>query len=44
MPQSAAGLLRFFEEEIKGVKIRAELIVILAAVMIAAVIIANIFF
>ncbi|MEN2974015.1 MAG: preprotein translocase subunit Sec61beta [Candidatus Caldarchaeales archaeon] len=44
MPQSAAGLLRFFEEEIKGIKIRAELILILAAVMIATVIIANLFF
>lgn len=44
MPQSAAGLLRFFEEEIKGIKIRAELILILAAIMIATVIIANLFF
>ena len=44
MPQSAAGLLRFFEEEIKGIKVRAELVLILAAMMIAIIIIANIFF
>jgi len=44
MPQSAAGLLRFFEEEIKGIKIRAELVLILAALMIAMIIVANILF
>lgn len=44
MPQSAAGLLRFFEEEIKGIKIRAELVLILAGMMIALIIIANILF
>ncbi|MCL7383391.1 MAG: preprotein translocase subunit Sec61beta [Thaumarchaeota archaeon] len=44
MPQSAAGLLRFFEEEIKGIKIRAELVLIIAALMIAMIIIANILF
>jgi len=44
MPQSAAGLLRFFEEEIKGIKIKAELVLILTSLMIVMVIIANIFF
>jgi len=44
MPQSAAGLLRFFEEDIKGLKIKPEVVLILAALMIALVIIANIFF
>jgi len=43
MPQSAAGLLRFFEEESMGVKIRPELILILAGAMIAFVIILNTF-
>lgn len=44
MPQSAAGLLRFFEEEAKGIKIRPEVILIIAASMIAAIILANTFF
>lgn len=44
MPQSAAGLLRFFEEEAKGIKVRPEVILIIAAAMIAAVIISNTIF
>ena len=35
MPASGAGLLRFFEEESKGIKIRPEAVVIGAAVLIA---------
>jgi len=41
MPASAAGLLRFFEEESKGFKIRPEIILILAGIMIALMVIAN---
>ena len=41
MPASAAGLLRFFEEESRGFKIRPEIILILAGIMIALTVIAN---
>jgi len=41
MPASAAGLLRFFEEESKGFKIRPEIILILAGILIALTVIAN---
>ena len=44
MPASAAGLLRFFEEESKGFKIRPEIILILAGILIALTVIANKFF
>jgi preprotein translocase subunit Sec61beta len=38
MPASAAGLLRFFEDETEGVKIRPELVVIAAvALMVVSV-------
>lgn len=33
MPASSAGLLRFFEDETQGIKIRPEIVVILAAVL-----------
>lgn len=41
LPASAAGLLRFFEEEAKGIKIRPEIILILAGLLIAITIIMN---
>jgi len=41
MPASAAGLLRFFEEESRGFKIRPEAILILAGALIALTIIMN---
>jgi len=44
MPASAAGLLRFFEEEAKGVKVRPEIILILAGLLIALTMIMNKFF
>jgi len=34
MPASSAGLLRFFEDETQGIKIRPEYVVILAAALI----------
>ncbi|MFQ6086707.1 MAG: preprotein translocase subunit Sec61beta [Candidatus Bathyarchaeia archaeon] len=43
MPSASAGLLRFFEEETKGIKVRPELIVALAAALIMTVILARIF-
>ena len=44
MPASAAGLLRFFEEEAKGIKVRPEIILILAGLLIALTMIMNKFF
>ncbi|MFQ6074454.1 MAG: preprotein translocase subunit Sec61beta [Candidatus Bathyarchaeia archaeon] len=43
MPSASAGLLRFFEEETKGIKVRPELVVALAVTLIMAVILARIF-
>ena len=44
MPAASAGLLRFFEEETEGIKIRPELLVILAIVVIIGSVLANMFF
>ncbi len=44
LPASAAGLLRFFEEESKGIKIRPEVVIIVGAMLIVLVTIARIFF
>ena len=43
MPAASAGLLRFFEEETEGIKIRPELLVILAIVVIIGSVLANMF-
>jgi preprotein translocase subunit Sec61beta len=37
MPAASAGLLRFFEEETEGIKVRPELLVMLAIVLIVVV-------
>jgi preprotein translocase subunit Sec61beta len=44
MPAASAGLLRFFEEETEGIKIRPELLVVLAVIVIISSVIANVFF
>lgn len=44
MPAASAGLLRFFEEETEGIKIRPELLVVLAIVVIIGSVLANMFF
>lgn len=44
MPAASAGLLRFFEEETEGIKIRPEFLVILAIVVIIGSVLANMFF
>jgi preprotein translocase subunit Sec61beta len=44
MPAASAGLLRFFEEETEGVKIRPELLVVLAITLIVISVAAKIFF
>jgi preprotein translocase subunit Sec61beta len=41
MPAASAGLLRFFEEETAGIKLRPEIIIILAIVLIAVSLIAH---
>lgn len=44
MPAASAGLLRFFEEETEGVKVRPELLVGLAIALIIICALANAFF
>jgi preprotein translocase subunit Sec61beta len=43
MPAASAGLLRFFEEETEGVKIRPELLMGMAVVLIVVSVLAKIF-
>ena len=42
MPAASAGLLRFFEEETKGIKIRPEVLLIMAITLIALSILAYV--
>ncbi len=44
MPAGSAGLLRFFEEETEGIKIRPELLVALAVTLIVVSVLAKVFF
>ena len=44
MPAQGAGLLRFFEEDTRGVKVRPELAVIMAIALIVGSILATVFF
>jgi len=44
MPAASAGLLRFFEEETQGIKIRPELVVVLTVALILAALLAQAFF
>jgi preprotein translocase subunit Sec61beta len=44
MPAASAGLLRFFEEETEGVKIRPELLIVFAVSLIVISILAKVFF
>ncbi len=44
MPATTAGLLRFFEEEGKGLKLRPEIVVVIATALIVSVIIAHVGF
>lgn len=41
MPAASAGLLRFFEEETSGIKLRPEIIIIMAIALIAVSLIAH---
>jgi preprotein translocase subunit Sec61beta len=44
MPAASAGLLRFFEEETEGVKIRPEVLMVLAITLVVVSVLAKIFF
>jgi len=44
MPAASAGLLRFFEEETEGIKVRPELLVGLSVTLIVVSVVAKIFF
>jgi preprotein translocase subunit Sec61beta len=44
MPQSSAGLMRFFQDETNGVKIPPEFVIGASVILIVAVIAARIFF
>lgn len=44
MPAASAGLLRFFEEETEGVKVRPEILVVFAISLIVVCALARIFF
>lgn len=44
MPAASAGLLRFFEEETEGVKLRPEIVVALAIALIVLCVLAQLGF
>jgi len=44
MPAASAGLLRFFEEETEGIKVRPEILVGLAIALMVICVLANVFF
>jgi len=44
MPAASAGLLRFFEEETEGIKVRPEILVVLAISLIVIAALAHKFF
>jgi preprotein translocase subunit Sec61beta len=43
MPAASAGLLRFFEEETEGVKVRPEMLVGLAIMLVVVLVLAHVF-
>ena len=44
MPAGSAGLLRFFEEETHGIRIKPELVVVFGVTLIVVCILAKFFF
>jgi preprotein translocase subunit Sec61beta len=44
MPAASAGLLRFFEEETEGIKMRPELLIVFSVGLIIVCCMAHIFF
>ena len=43
MPAASAGLLRFFEEETEGIKIRPEFLIVFAVVLIVVSVLGRVF-
>ncbi len=43
MPAASAGLLRFFEEETEGIKIRPELLMVMSIALVVISVVAKIF-
>jgi preprotein translocase subunit Sec61beta len=44
MPAASAGLLRFFEEETEGIKVKPEILVGLAVALIVVCIVSHVYF
>ena len=44
MPAVSAGLLRLFDEETEGIKVRPEILVVLAVALIVVAVLARAFF
>ncbi|KPV62093.1 MAG: preprotein translocase subunit SecG [Candidatus Bathyarchaeota archaeon BA2] len=44
MPAQSAGLLRFFEEETRGIRVKPELAVIMGVALVLVCILAQMFF
>ena len=44
MPAASAGLLRFFEEETEGVKVRPEMLIVASVALIIVCVLAHVFF
>ncbi len=44
MPAASAGLLRFFEEETEGIKVRPELLIASSVALIIVCVLAQMFF
>ena len=44
MPAASAGLLRFFEEETEGIKVKPEILVGFAVALIIVCVLAHVFF
>lgn len=44
MPAASAGLLRFFEEETEGIKVRPEMLVGLAVALIIICVVSQVYF
>ncbi|HVO36833.1 MAG TPA: preprotein translocase subunit Sec61beta [Candidatus Acidoferrum sp.] len=44
MPAASAGLLRFFEEETEGIKVRPEILIAASIALIVVCILAQVFF
>lgn len=44
MPAASAGLLRFFEEETEGIKVKPEILIGLAVALVIVCVLAHVFF